>query len=118
MASLDHPHILKPRAHRSAKGSGSMMVMPLLQHGDLHTLVKEARGVSEQTTLYFARYMVDALQYLHDCNIVHRDFKLENILIDDNLEPQIIDFGFAEIRDSFMSTPVELAATAKGTIQY
>ena len=54
MATLDHPHILKPKTHRSDTDTGSMMVMPLLKHGDLHTLVKHARGLSEHTALYFA----------------------------------------------------------------
>ena len=61
MATLDHPHILKPKTHRSDTDTGSMMVMPLLKHGDLHTLVKHARGLSEHTALYFAWYMLDAL---------------------------------------------------------
>ena len=62
--------------------------------------------------------MLDALQFLNDSSVVHRDFKLENVLIDDNLEPQLIDFGFAEVRKSFMVTPAEVNATAKGTVQY
>lgn len=39
--------------------------------------------------------MIDALDYMHGLRCVHRDLKLENILVDDNLDLKIADFGFA-----------------------
>lgn len=39
--------------------------------------------------------MIDALQYLDKKNICHRDIKLENIIIDKNLNIKLIDFGHA-----------------------
>ena len=38
---------------------------------------------------------VDVLQYMDSRCVVHRDLKLENVLIDSNLNLTIIDFGFA-----------------------
>lgn len=32
---------------------------------------------------------------MHSMNIAHRDIKLENIILDDTLNPKIIDFGFS-----------------------
>jgi len=41
--------------------------------------------------------MLDALEYLHsEVSIVHRDLKLENILIDSNLTFKLIDFGLSD----------------------
>jgi serine/threonine protein kinase len=36
-----------------------------------------------------------ALQYLHRKQIAHRDIKLENIILNDQLAPKLIDFGFS-----------------------
>jgi MAP/microtubule affinity-regulating kinase len=40
---------------------------------------------------------MDAIKYCHHKNVVHRDIKLENILIDDNNCIRLIDFGYLKI---------------------
>lgn len=39
--------------------------------------------------------LASALSYMHSLCIAHRDLKLENVIIDDNLKPKLIDFGFS-----------------------
>lgn len=39
--------------------------------------------------------MAKALRYMHTMHIAHRDIKLENIILDEELNPKIIDFGFS-----------------------
>jgi serine/threonine protein kinase len=41
------------------------------------------------------KQIFSAFLYLHQKNIVHRDVKMENVLIDDNFNVKIIDFGFS-----------------------
>ena len=43
-----------------------------------------------------ATQMANALQYLHEKGIAHRDVKLENMLVDENFNIKVCDLGFAE----------------------
>lgn len=68
--------------------------------------------------------IADGLNYLHEKNIIHRDLKCENILINQDNKCQIADFGFARKmeEDSISSTFCGSAAYAapellKGTNQ-
>lgn len=44
--------------------------------------------------------MIEGLEYLHKENVSHLDIKMENILVDANMNLQIIDFGFSSMTHS------------------
>ncbi len=50
--------------------------------GDLLSFVRKRSKLNEVTCKFIFRQIIEALQYIHSQNIVHRDIKLDNILID------------------------------------
>ena len=49
----------------------------------------------EEAGKFFLHQLIDSIKYLHDQDIAHRDLKLENMLIDEDLNLKLVDFGLA-----------------------
>ncbi|KAL3688995.1 hypothetical protein R1sor_015304 [Riccia sorocarpa] len=96
------------------------LVFKFVNNGSLYHVLHEANGLPNWDSRYrVALGTALGLEYLHyDCvpAIVHRDIKSANILLDDDLEPQIIDFGTAKFQDVSKSSPSTFALV--GTYGY
>ena len=85
-----------------------VLVFEFCQNGHLENLIKKIRekqepnrsgqtaGISEQLARIYMAQLVNAVEYLQLNNIAHRDLKPLNILIDDNYNLKLIDFGEAK----------------------
>ena len=71
------------------------IVMEYVQGGLLFDLCQTMGAMGEDAGRFFMAQLVASLDYMHNLRCVHRDLKLENILVDDNLNLKIADFGFA-----------------------
>lgn len=69
--------------------------MEYVSGGLLFDLCQNMGAMGEDAGRYFMMQMLDALEYMHNLRCVHRDLKLENILVDSDLNLKIADFGFA-----------------------
>lgn len=58
-------------------------------------LHKRRKAITEIETRYLLRQIVLACKYLHDKKIIHRDLKLGNLFLNDEMEVKIGDFGLA-----------------------
>lgn len=68
--------------------------MEYVSGGLLFDVVMKLGPLSDDHVRYFAWQLVESLEYLHETEqIVHRDLKLENILLDENKDLKIVDFG-------------------------
>lgn len=105
MSSLCHPHIISI-SEVFENSSKIVIVMEYASQGDLYDYISERQRLSEQEARRFFRQIVSAVQYCHANGIVHRDLKLENILLDENKNVKIADFGLSNIfhSDSYLQT--------------
>lgn len=58
-------------------------------------LHKRRKALTEYETRYFMKQILDGVDYLHRNKIIHRDLKLGNIFLNDDLQVKIGDFGLA-----------------------
>ncbi|XP_043216037.1 phosphorylase b kinase gamma catalytic chain, liver/testis isoform-like isoform X8 [Amphibalanus amphitrite] len=73
------------------------LVFELLRQGELFDYLTTVVTLSEKKTKHIMKQLFEALLHVHDKSVVHRDVKPENILLDDNLDIKLTDFGFARI---------------------
>lgn len=97
-------------------------VMPFVRGGELYKVFQSQKRFKEDTVLFYSMQMIIAVGYLHSKEIVHRDLKLENILVDSEGYLKIIDYGLAKMLKpdqeslSFCGTPEYLAPEMVGQI--
>lgn len=93
------------------------IVMELLQGGDMYSyLEKRDFHLSEARACSIMHSLATALYYLHSYGIVHRDLKLDNIMMVDETEEsnvKIVDFGLSKIVG-----PNEMCKDRFGTLGY
>ena len=83
--------------------------------GDLLNFIRKRSKLPEQTSKIIFRQLMEGLKYIHSKNIVHRDIKLDNILIDLTNTIKICDFGVSrelfpgDIMHEHCGTPAYIA---------
>jgi serine/threonine protein kinase/Tol biopolymer transport system component len=94
VAALTHPHILKLFDYGQIDET-LYLAMELMLGGSLADEIK--RGpMSIETVIKYVDQIASALDYAHRHKIVHRDFKPQNVLLDDEKNAYLTDFGVAK----------------------
>lgn len=92
LAELHHPNLV--RIHDSGEfGQIPYYVMEYIPGGSLYQKLQEQGALSTKEALQIAGKLASGLQAAHECRILHRDLKTENILFRKNGEPVLTDFG-------------------------
>ncbi|XP_046544341.1 LOW QUALITY PROTEIN: testis-specific serine/threonine-protein kinase 1-like [Haliotis rubra] len=77
--------------------SNMYLVMEYLPNGDLLDYVNKVGSLSEADGRRVFHQLLDVVSYLHGQYVYHRDIKLDNILLDDQYNIRLTDFGFARL---------------------
>jgi serine/threonine protein kinase len=112
---LDHPGVVK--TFNSEERSSHYMVIEWVEGRLLRTILNEKKKLPVERAVKIALGMCDALDYMHKRGIVHRDLKPENVMVDENDNIKLIDFGIAMKEDARRLTFVNVSATL-GTPDY
>ncbi|CAN8067917.1 unnamed protein product [Agarophyton chilense] len=98
LQNLNHPFVLSFR-HAFEDQDSVYIITEFCSGGDLYTyLEKSSGGLPERQALKFMHQLFKALNYLHNRGISHRDIKPENILMTDDGNIKLADFGLCHLR--------------------
>ncbi|KAH8360432.1 hypothetical protein KR200_004641, partial [Drosophila serrata] len=99
LREIRHPFVIS--LEWSTKDESNLyMIFDYVCGGELFTYLRNAGKFTSQTSNFYAAEIVSALEYLHSLQVVYRDLKPENLLINRDGHLKITDFGFAKkLRD-------------------
>jgi serine/threonine protein kinase len=116
MHHLDHPHILKVTEVSEAAGC-HYYVMPFIAGGSLADRIHRGPPLDDATTLRVARHVATALAYAHGKGLIHRDIKPANVLLGEDHEVYLADFGLLRTLDNDSLLVLERSHCV-GTVAY
>ncbi|XP_073532285.1 testis-specific serine/threonine-protein kinase 1-like [Phyllobates terribilis] len=92
---MNHQYILKTYEIFETSTGKVYIVMELGAKGDLLDFIKNRGPLPEDVARKLFHQLATAVKYCHDLDIVHRNLKCENILLDEEFNIKLSDFGFA-----------------------
>ncbi|KAI1435062.1 Pkinase-domain-containing protein [Xylaria sp. CBS 124048] len=116
MQKVQHPNIVQYVEHLDWDVHQFIIIMEFVEGGDLGKYIQENGAIAETHVKIIAEQLVDALGYLHENKITHRDVKPDNILIHTTnpLVVKLTDFGLSKMID----TEQTFLKTFCGTLLY
>jgi len=94
MKRVKHPNIIELYDILHLNGK-VYLIMEMAGHGDLLEYIKLRGAIPEEKAKGMYIQLAQAISYLHRKDIVHRDLKCENVLLDVKNQIKVSDFGFA-----------------------
>jgi eukaryotic-like serine/threonine-protein kinase len=115
LARLENPNIVSVYALRETS-VGVFMVMEYVKARTVSEWIRERGKLSVKETLTVSKQLLNAIGHAHSVGVIHRDIKPNNILLCDNGNVKVMDFGLAKVvQDISQNT---MTQTAAGTLYY
>eukprot|EP01060_Flectonema_neradi_P034291 TRINITY_DN596_c0_g3_i2.p1 TRINITY_DN596_c0_g3~~TRINITY_DN596_c0_g3_i2.p1 ORF type:complete len:357 (+),score=70.06 TRINITY_DN596_c0_g3_i2:364-1434(+) len=97
LSTLKHPNVLGVKdmvMHNDEEGA-SLFIITDLMDVDLHKIIQSPQPLSERHIQFFLYQILSGLKYIHSAGLLHRDIKPSNILLNEDCQLRICDFGLA-----------------------
>ena len=94
--SIHHENIVNFEHYFEDKNN-VYILLELCHNQTLHDLLKRRKTLTEIEVQYYLYQLIKALQYLHNLKIIHRDLKLANLFLTENMQLKLGDFGLSTI---------------------
>ncbi|XP_049410929.1 CBL-interacting serine/threonine-protein kinase 11-like [Solanum stenotomum] len=98
MRLLRHPHIVKLDEVLATK-TKIYFVMEFVKGGELFAKIAKSGKFSEDQSRKIFQQLISAVRYCHSRGVYHRDLKPENLLIDENGDLKVSDFGLSALTE-------------------
>jgi WD40 repeat protein/serine/threonine protein kinase len=110
-AGLDHPGIV-PLYEAGEQDGQHFLAMAFVEGGSLHRRLKDG-PLAPREAAGLVKQIAEALAYAHGRGVIHRDLKPGNILLDQDGQPRISDFGLAKLAadDSHLTVTGQVLGT-------
>jgi serine/threonine-protein kinase len=114
LSKLDHPHIIHIYNFGLTDDDVPYLIMSYMPYGTLRQRYPRGSRLSLEEVIHYTRQIADALQYVHEHLLVHRDVKPQNMLLSSQNEIILNDFGTATVSYSLVPNAVDF----EGTVLY
>jgi eukaryotic-like serine/threonine-protein kinase len=114
LRALDHPHIIHIYDFGLTDDDIPYLVMTYAPHGTMRQNYPRGSRLPLDAVVRYVKQAADALQYVHEHQLVHRDVKPQNMLLGADNEVILNDFGTATVSYSLVPNAVDF----EGTVLY
>ncbi|CAF3276958.1 unnamed protein product [Rotaria socialis] len=107
----EHPNVIRLQNVLKADNDRDIYLVFEFMEADLHNVIRKGNILKDTHKRYVMYQLLKAMKYLHSANVIHRDMKPSNVLLNQQCRVKICDFGLARSLNHVYEDPQHPALT-------